>query len=72
MQVDPAIDLLQVRDPWAKRSSSTQAKWEDLRLDSDHPFRLADKSVVPQVHRHQLTGAKGGIVLITKNQLTEV
>ena len=72
MQVDPTIDLLQVRDPWAKKTSATQAKWEDLRLDSDHPFRLADKSVVPQVHRHQLTGAKGGIVLITKNQLTEI
>ena len=72
IHTDKAVDLLQIRDPWAKKTPASQAKWEDLRLDSDHPFRLSDKTVVPQVHRHQLTGAKGGIVMITKNQLTEV
>ena len=72
MSVDSTVDVLQIRDPWAKRSSSSQSKWEDLRMDKDHPFRLEDKTVVPQVHRHQLSEAKGGIVLVTKAQLPEL
>ena len=50
MAVDTSVDVLQIRDPWAKKSSSVQSKWEDLRMDKDHPFRLEDKTVVPQVH----------------------
>ena len=72
MAVDSTVDVLQIRDPWAKRSASSQSKWEDLRMDKDHPFRLEDKTVVPQVHRHQLSEAKGGIVLVTKAQLPEL
>ena len=50
MAVDTSVDVLQIRDPGAKKSSSVQSKWEDLRMDKDHPFRLEDKTVVPQVH----------------------
>ena len=43
-----------------------QSKWEDLQLQSDHPFVDKNKTPVPFVQKQQLSTNKGGIAFVSK------
>ena len=67
------IDTLWVNDPWKPKSKpKAQARWEDLLLHEDHPFKGADGKAVDQIHRLQASPWRGGIVLATKSNLQEI
>ena len=67
---DPAVDPLTVHDPWAKKAPPS--RWEDLRLGTTHPFHNEKGEQLDQLHRLQATGHNGGIVLTTKQHLSEL
>ena len=60
-------------DPWLKAvPRPAQCKWEDLLLKDPIPFTGTDGSVLPQNHRLQIGGARGGIVLATKTHIQDI
>lgn len=60
-------DPWQFEDPWKpKKKSLKQSKWEDLQLQSDHPFVAKDKTSVPFVQKQQLSTNRGGIAFVSK------
>ena len=66
----PAVDPWQFDDPWAsKKKVMKQSKWEDLQLQSDHPFVGKDKSSIPFAQKQQLSTNRGGIAFVSKGNL---
>ena len=59
-------------DPWMQSSGLKQAKWEDLRLPSDHPFVTNDGTRVKQVHKQKLSTNTGGVSFATKASLPDL
>ena len=60
-------------DPWLKTlPRPAQCKWEDLLLKEPVPFTGSDDAVLPQNHRLQVGGARGGIVLATKTHIQDI
>ena len=59
-------------DPWMQKTGLKQAKWEDLRLPTDHPFVSNDGSRIKQVHKQKLSNNTGGIAFATKASLPEL
>lgn len=59
-------------DPWMQKSGQKQAKWEDLRLPSDHPFVNQEGQLIKQVHKQKLSINTGGIAFATKSSLVEL
>ena len=68
----PPQDPLWERDPWAKKKRPQHTRWEDLQLDTAHPFRDSEDQQINQTHRLQLAGKKNGIVLATKTAIPEL
>ena len=66
-----ALDPLVVHDPWA-RSATTPSKWEDLVLSKSHPFVDEHGTQLSQLHRLQATNLTGGIILTTKQFVSEI
>lgn len=59
-----AVDPWQLDDPWkSKKKSAKQSKWEDLQLQTDHPFVAKDKTPVPFVQKQQLSMNRGRLCL---------
>ena len=68
----PAADPWQFDDPWKnKKKVIKQSKWEDLQLQSDHPFVAKDKVPVPFVQKQQLSTNRGGIAFVSKGNLQQ-
>lgn len=66
-------DFLWRNDPWLKKSSKpSQARWEDLTLQSPIPFHGTDGRPMVQTHRLQVSQAQAGIVLTTKQHVSEL
>lgn len=59
-------------DPWMQKSGLKQAKWEDLRLPSDHPFVNLEGRPIKQVHKQKLSTNTGGVAFATKSALSEL
>ena len=65
-------DPWQFDDPWTtKQKTLRQSKWEDLQLQSDHPFVDKNKTPVPFVQKQQLSTNKGGIAFVSKGNLQQ-
>ena len=65
-------DPWQFDDPWTtKKKPLRQSKWEDLQLQSDHPFVDKNKTPVPFVQKQQLSTNKGGIAFVSKGNLQQ-
>ena len=68
----PAVDPWQFDDPWAtKKKVTKQSKWEDLQLQTDHPFVGKDKAPLPFVQKQQLSTNRGGIAFVSKGNLQQ-
>ena len=68
-----ATDFLWNNDPWLKKSGkATQARWEDLLLQDPLPFHGTDGRPMCQTHRLQVTAARAGVVLTTKQHVSEL
>lgn len=50
----------------------SQARWEDLQLLAPIPFQGSDTRPMYQTHRLQVTQARAGIVLTTKQHISEL
>lgn len=73
-EMDPP-DPLQSCDPWLKGAKAGQAKnarWEDLRLPSDHQFCDEKGSQLQQVTRQQLAMNRPGIAFVTRANIAAV
>ena len=67
-----ATDPWQFDDPWkTKKKSVKQSKWEDLQLQTDHPFVSKDKVPLPFVQKQQLSTNRGGIAFVSKGNLKQ-
>ena len=67
-----AVDPWQIDDPWkAKKKAVKQSKWEDLQLQTDHPFVAKDKTPVPFVQKQQLSMNRGGIAFVSKGNIQQ-
>ena len=75
-QTDAAMqapDPWQLDDPWkSKKKQTKQSKWEDLQLQSDHPFVAKDKTPVPFVQKQQLSTNRGGIAFVSKGNIQQI
>ena len=66
-------DYLWTHDPWLKKSGkAAQAKWEDLLLQDPIPFHGTDGRSMSQTHRLQVTAARAGVVLTTKQHVSDL
>ena len=65
-----AADPLMTHDPWAK-SIAASSRWEDLKLEDQHPFQDNKGDQLMQYHRLQTTSSTKGVVLATKPYLSE-
>ena len=66
-------DPLWVQDPWMKKSAKpTQSRWEDLTLQAPIPFQGSDGKAMVQTHRLQVSQARAGIVLTTKQHVADL
>lgn len=66
-------DLLWHNDPWLKKTpKQTQARWEDLSLQSPIPFHGTDGRPMVQTHRLQVSQARARIILTTKQHVSEL
>lgn len=54
-----------------KKKPMKQSKWEDLQLQSDHPFVSKDKSSLPFVQKQQLSTNRGGIAFVSKGNIQQ-
>ena len=71
MEGQPQTDsTMQTADPWQfddpckhKKKQVKQSKWEDLQLQTDHPFVAKDKTPVPFVQKQQLSMNRGRLCL---------
>lgn len=69
----PQSDILWTQDPWAKKTPKpSQARWEDLILQAPIPFHGTDGRPMSQTHRLQVSQARGGVILTTKQHITEI
>ena len=60
-------------DPWLKATPRpAQCRWEDLLMRDPIPFTGTDGAPLPQNHRLQIGGARGGIVFATKAHVQEI
>ena len=67
-----AADPWQFDDPWkTKKKTVKQSKWEDLQLQTDHPFVSKDKVPLPFVQKQQLSTNRGGIAFVSKGNLKQ-
>ena len=67
-----AVDPWQFDDPWKnKKKQVKQSKWEDLQLQSDHPFVAKDETPIPFVQKQQLSTNRGGIAFVSKGNLQQ-
>ena len=60
-------------DPWLKATPRpAQCRWEDLLIRDPTPFTGTDGTPLPQNHRLQIGGARGGIVFATKAHVQDI
>ncbi|CAK9027622.1 unnamed protein product [Durusdinium trenchii] len=66
-------DPLWLQDPWSKKPAKvSQARWEDLILQSPIPFQGTDGSPMTQTDRLQVSQARAGVILTTKQHASEL
>lgn len=68
----PAADPVSVNDPWKKVVKTSQARWEDLILQTPIPFFGTDAKAMSQTHRLQVSQARAGIAFTTKQYIPEL
>lgn len=64
-------DPLITHDPRAK-AAAVSSRWEDLKLEDQHPFQDAEGDQLCQYHRLQTSASTKGVVLTTKEYLPEL
>ena len=65
-------DPVWLNDPWKKSAKTSQARWEDLQLQAPIPFYGTDTKPMLQTHRLQVSQARAGVVLTTKQHIAEL
>ena len=65
-------DPVWLNDPWKKSAKTSQARWEDLQLQAPIPFFGTDTKPMLQTHRLQVSQARAGVVLTTKQHIAEL
>ena len=59
-------------DPWQKKKTVRQSRWEDLELPDNHPFSSPTGAKLQFVRQQELGPSKGGVAFATKSSVPQL